>query len=265
MSNTIYNYHQQTGEVISAAQADVSPLEPDVVLVPAFATLTKPPVTAIHEVAVYLDADGNAPANEGYGQWQVRSDWRGVPLFSTADGSVVNIEEIGISPADILATDQAMPSSSHTWTGSEWVIDPSKTSIQMHKAKDEKWQLIESERDRRTKAGGYPVGALWFHSDGFSLTQQQGMVLAAMMVQAAGGDLSAPLLADPWRTLTKPGLPEVRVPMTGTLALQLLPAAMEQQAAIYAAADAHKAALELSADPANYDFSTGWPADYTEA
>lgn len=34
--------------------------------------------------------------------------------------------------------------------------------------------------------------------------------------------------------------------------------------AIFAAAETHKAAMESSADPANYGFSAGWPSAYGE-
>lgn len=118
----------------------------------------------------------------------------------------------------------------------------------------EMWEFIKAERDRRTQTGGYPLDGFWFHSDVYSLSQQQGLILAAMQVQASGGDMNAPLMATPWYAMG--GVP---VEMTASLALRLLPAAMAQQVAIFDAAKAHKAALEDSADPACYDFSGGWP------
>lgn len=53
MTKTIYNYHPQTGEFISATPADESPLERGVFLIPAYATDTAPPTTGTNQVAVY--------------------------------------------------------------------------------------------------------------------------------------------------------------------------------------------------------------------
>lgn len=122
------------------------------------------------------------------------------------------------------------------------------------KALSEKWEAIKVERDRLTQNGGYPLDGFWFHSDAYSLSQQQGLILAAMQVQASGGDMNAPLMATPWYAMGS-----VPVVMTASLAMRLLPAAMAQQVAIFEAAKAHKVVLEASADPASYDFSEGWP------
>lgn len=54
------------------------------------------------------------------------------------------------------------------------------------------------------------------------------------------------------------------VAMTPALAQQVFTAAAASDQAIYAAAETHKAAMEASADPASYDFSTGWPLTFGE-
>lgn len=120
--------------------------------------------------------------------------------------------------------------------------------------KADKWEDIKTERDRLIQSGGYPVDGHWFHSDAYSLAQQQGLILSAMQVQAAGGDMDAPLMATPWYAMGS-----VPVVMTASLALRLLPAAMAQQVAIFEAAKTHKVALEASVDPAAYDYTKGWP------
>ena len=48
--------------------------------------------------------------------------------------------------------------------------------------------------------------------------------------------------------------------MTAALAAQILGSGFQAIAAIDDAAQAHRAAMEASADPAAYDYSTGWPA-----
>lgn len=111
-----------------------------------------------------------------------------------------------------------------------------------------KWADIKAERDRRIQSGGYMVGAKWFHSDTFSRTQQMGLVM-----------LGANIPADtPWKTMD--GSFEV---MTPALAAQIFATAAASDIAIFAAAEAHKAAMEASQDPSSYDFSAGWPATYS--
>lgn len=123
------------------------------------------------------------------------------------------------------------------------------------------WEDAKRHRDMLTQTGGHPVehdGATWwFHSDPYSLIRQRGLVTAAMAVQAAGGDLDAPLIPVPWKTLSG-----ATVPMTATLALKLLPASMAQQGAIFARAEAVKAELEAAAEPETVDWRTGWPTVY---
>jgi hypothetical protein len=109
------------------------------------------------------------------------------------------------------------------------------------------WEAIQAERDRRTQAGGYRVGVNWFHSDTFSRTQQLALLLA-------GANIPAGLL---WKTMGG-----AFVPMTQTLAGQILPAAIAQESATFTAAETHRAAMEASADPTAYDFSGGWPATF---
>lgn len=116
-------------------------------------------------------------------------------------------------------------------------------------AKGAKWDAIKAERDRRTDQGGYKVGAKWFHSDQKSRSQQLGLVLL-------GASIPANLQ---WKTMDGSF-----VTMTQTLAGQVLAAAAASDQAIFAAAEAHRQAMEASADPAAYDFSTGWPKVFGE-
>jgi hypothetical protein len=112
-----------------------------------------------------------------------------------------------------------------------------------------KWELIKAERDRRTDQGGYKVGTKWFHSDQKSRSQQLGLAL-----------LGASLPADlQWKTMDGSF-----VAMTQQLASQVIGAAAASDQEIFAAAETHKVAMEASADPSTYDFSTGWPKIYGE-
>ncbi|KAG0188260.1 hypothetical protein DFQ28_005152 [Apophysomyces sp. BC1034] len=53
MTQTVYNYHPETGELVSCSEADPSPLEPGVFLIPALATDIAPPDTGKGQVAVF--------------------------------------------------------------------------------------------------------------------------------------------------------------------------------------------------------------------
>lgn len=121
------------------------------------------------------------------------------------------------------------------------------TKPTLAEVKAAKWEAIKAERDRRSDTGGYQVGAKWFHSDQKSRSQQLGLVLLGNNI--------------PPGTLWK-AMDGSFVAMTATLAQQILGAAAQTDMAIFAAAEAHRAAMEASANPADYDFSSGWPAGY---
>lgn len=106
------------------------------------------------------------------------------------------------------------------------------------------WTAIKAERDHRTETLGYMAAGKRFHSDQKSRTQQLGLVLK-------GEGIPAGLQ---WKTMGG-GF----VTMTPTLAQQILGGAVLSDMAIFAAAEAHRVAMETSEDPAAYDFTAGWP------
>lgn len=114
------------------------------------------------------------------------------------------------------------------------------------------WEQIKAERDRR-KAGGVKVkvGGVdkWFHSDDASRIQQMGLVMM-------GANIPANLQ---WKTLDGSF-----VTMTQAVAQSVFTAAAASDQAIFGVAEAHRVALQASADPAVYDYSTGWPAIFGE-
>ena len=110
------------------------------------------------------------------------------------------------------------------------------------------WNGIKAERDRR-KAGGVKVGAKWFHSDDGSRIQQMGLVMM-------GAGIPANLQ---WKTMDGSF-----ITMTQALAGNVFAAAAASDQAIFAAAEGHRVAMEASADPAAYDYSTGWPKIFGE-
>ena len=114
-------------------------------------------------------------------------------------------------------------------------------------ARAAKWEAIMAERDRR-KALGVKVGDHWYHSDADSRIQQ-----ISLFVMGA----SVPPI--PWKTLTTTPSP-VFVTMTQTIAAGIFQNTAASDAAIFAAAETHRVAMEASPTPETYDFTGGWPA-----
>ena len=147
------------------------------------------------------------------------------------------------------------PSEYHNWdaVGKVWSAD-------LDGAKSVMWDRIQTERTRRIE-GGYPCifggKTYWFHSDAMSLLQQSNLVSAAQLTLMQGRDMAAVMVQ--WKTRSGEF-----VGMSGNLALAMFAAGMEQQKAIFTAAEMHKAKMRASAEPWNYDYSAGWPKIYGE-
>lgn len=110
------------------------------------------------------------------------------------------------------------------------------------------WDLIQAERDRR-KAGGVKVQGCWIHSDDTSRIQHMALFMK-------GGSIPAGLW---WKTMSGEF-----VMMTPELATDIFNAIVDSDQQIFAIAEQHKAAMQMSDDPAEYDFSHGWPETYGE-
>lgn len=153
------------------------------------------------------------------------------------------VEITAAEHASLLAGQSAGKQIAAGANGKPVLVDPPKRINQ------DIWERIKAERDRRTDQGGYNVGTKWFHSDQKSRSQQLGLVLL-------GASIPAGLQ---WKTMDGSF-----VTMTQQLADQVLAAAAASDQAIFAAAEAHRQAMEVSADPSAYDFSTGWPKVFGE-
>lgn len=126
--------------------------------------------------------------------------------------------------------------------------------------KEELWELIKAERDRR-KSGGVKVGTKWYHTDTESRIQHLGLLEKARAARAAGGGDTTRLQAlgkdIQWKTMDGSF-----IYLTVKHAEDIFGAVTDLDAASFAAAETHRAAMEASADPAIYDFSSGWPATF---
>lgn len=133
----------------------------------------------------------------------------------------------------------------------QWEVYPlpaDEVTANFTAAREVAWNRIKAERDRR-KFAGVKVGQHWFHSDDSSRIQQ--LALAMM-----GANMQSGLQ---WKTLTL-SPPPVFVTMTPALAAAIFQATAASDAAIFAAAEAHRIAMEASSDPQGYDCTSGWPA-----
>jgi hypothetical protein len=117
--------------------------------------------------------------------------------------------------------------------------------------REDTWEAIKAERDRRETENGTPVGDKWFHSDDASKIKQVALKLAAEM------NMIPPNLM--WKTMDG-----TFVHMTNTLALQIFVGAMLKSTEIFARAEFHRSTMMLQPDPTDYDFSTGWPQTFAE-
>ncbi|MEX3628327.1 MAG: XkdW family protein [Burkholderia sp.] len=132
--------------------------------------------------------------------------------------------------------------------------------------KANKWERIKTERDRR-KSGGFKVKVggsnKWFHSDADSRIQHLGLKDKARDLIAGGGAMTDKLTilgqTVKWKTMDGSF-----VDVSAQVAFDIVAAAGDLDAQLFAAAETHKAAMEASADPASYDFSAGWPKSFGE-
>lgn len=133
-------------------------------------------------------------------------------------------------------------------------VDPPKpTAAQI-------WDRINAKRDA-IKAGGVKVGTKWYHTDSDSRIQHLGLLEKARAARAAGGTDATRLQAlgqdIKWKTMDGSF-----IYLTVKHAEDIFAAVTDLDAAAFAAAETHRAAMEASADPAAYDFSVGWPATF---
>lgn len=160
------------------------------------------------------------------------------------DGRVKRLTDNAIIPRDPTL---------HDWREVQrWIGDGNELAPvpqpSLDESKAQAWERIKAERDRRKLEGGFKVGAHWFHSDLSSRIQQLGLV-------ALGANLPA---GEKWKTMSGD-----KVTLTQTLAQQILGSGAATDSALFKAAEAHKAAMEASDDPAAYDYSGGWPETFT--
>lgn len=125
----------------------------------------------------------------------------------------------------------------------------------------DKWEKIKAQRES-IKVGGVKVGTKWYHTDTDSRIQHLGLKDHARDLIADGQPDSTSLqkLGHDVRWKTMDGS---FIYLTVKHAFDIVAAIGDLDAAAFATAETHKAAMEQSEDPSSYDFSTGWPDIYT--
>jgi hypothetical protein len=108
MKKVIYNYHARTGELLGASEADMSPLEEGVFLIPAHATDVVPPNVPTGSVAIFKD-----------GGWELSVDCRG--NWFNAGGQPVQIEALDADLSNL--TRVAPPGEFFELVSGEWKLN----------------------------------------------------------------------------------------------------------------------------------------------
>ncbi|WP_024302211.1 hypothetical protein [Pseudogulbenkiania sp. MAI-1] len=113
---TVYISDPLTGEYLGTRQEFV----PATTSLPPECHEDAPPEATSRHVAVWRD-----------GTWMILPDWRGVLLWSTATGESLQIDTIGVTPADVGATDIERPNTTTVWDGQGWVVDAGLAAQQL--------------------------------------------------------------------------------------------------------------------------------------
>lgn len=136
-------------------------------------------------------------------------------------------------------------------------VEPGPTLGQI---KETAWGRIKAKRDAIVLQG-VKVGTKWYHSDETSRTKYIGLLRMADAAAAAGGSGTSILQYGgqdiQWKTMDGSF-----IKMTVQRANDVFNAVSGLDFLAFGVAEAHRIAMEASADPAAYDFSTGWPTVY---
>lgn len=130
------------------------------------------------------------------------------------------------------------------------------------------WNAIKAERDGVTIQGGRSDGGVlvsghWFHSDVISRIKWLALKDTVHDMKLAGAQPTDAIMVDGeaimWKTMAGAFVP-VDLAMVGDVveAIKVL------DKRLFKAAEVHRMQLLAAHDPANYDYSTGWPQRYVD-
>lgn len=157
----------------------------------------------------------------------------------------------GLDGLPMLAEPQ--PSQYHQWDGTKWVISPEQQAALLAEQREQVRSKINALRDAKS-AGGVYVEQLgkWFDSD--SKAQGKLLGLKATM-DLVGDDMTVDWTCADNTDFTGFGKPQ----LTAVIAVIL-----QAENHNHTVARQHKAALEQSDNPLDYDYSGGWTQCYQD-
>lgn len=141
------------------------------------------------------------------------------------------------------------PSPAHVLKDGTWVISPEKQAALLKEQRALMWEKIKQKRHDNLRSGVYikSVGK-WFHTNDES--RQQYTFLRTL------AQLPDKLM---WKTMDN-SFVQITKDVLDELSLQLI---LDEQAD-FMNAEKHKALMEQSENPLEYDFSTGWIKTFAE-
>ncbi|HDR1224613.1 TPA: DUF4376 domain-containing protein [Pasteurella multocida] len=141
------------------------------------------------------------------------------------------------------------PTELHIWNGNEWVLDEEKQAQLLATQQTEMWEKIKKKRYENGLGGVYiaRVGK-WFQTGEEEKTKYLGLdkVIDSL------GEINWKCYDNSFIKMNRTLLNEIFLQMVVT------------ENADHINAEKHRAEMLKSADPLNYDFSTGWSANYEE-
>ncbi|MDC4235915.1 DUF4376 domain-containing protein [Pasteurella multocida] len=141
------------------------------------------------------------------------------------------------------------PTELHMWNGNEWVVDEEKQAQRLAEQQDEMWEKIKKKRYENGLGGVYiaQVGK-WFQTGEEEKTKYLGLdkVIDSL------GEID-------WKCYDNSF-----IKMNRTLLNEIFLQMVVDENADHINAEKHRAEMMKSAEPLNYDFSTGWSANYEE-
>ncbi|HDR1335170.1 protein of unknown function [Pasteurella multocida] len=141
------------------------------------------------------------------------------------------------------------PTELHIWNGNEWVLDEEKQAQLLATQQTEMWEKIKKKRYENGLGGVYiaRVGK-WFQTGEEEKTKYLGLdkVIDSL------GEID-------WKCYDNSF-----IKMDRTLLNEIFLAMVVTENADHINAEKHRVEMLKSSDPLNYDFSTGWSANYEE-
>ena len=116
-----YNYDSVTGEYVGESESRENPREDGLYLIPAHATIDKPPKSGKNEAAVFLDST-----------WSIVDDYRNADVYDTKTGKKASISKLNKKPDDANITTKK-PKKNEKWNGSDWVLDMALSKLEKRK------------------------------------------------------------------------------------------------------------------------------------